>query len=64
MLAEPTDALSWSGNICLDRAEVLGLANCRKEAVEAVERAIALFERKRNVVSAAQARSVLSELSG
>jgi ATP/maltotriose-dependent transcriptional regulator MalT len=63
-LAEPTDALNWSGNICLDRAEVLWLAGRLENAAEAARRAIELFEQKRNVVSAARARSLLSELSG
>ena len=63
-LAEPTDAFNWSGNICLDQAEVLRLAGRPEDAAEAVGKAAELFEQKRNVVSTARARSLLSELSG
>ncbi|HEX6673669.1 MAG TPA: AAA family ATPase [Actinomycetes bacterium] len=41
-----------------DLAEVLGLAGKRNEAVEVLDRAIALYERKGNVVAAAKLKSL------
>jgi hypothetical protein len=45
-----------------DLAEVLSLANRPKEAAEALERALALHERKGNVVMAGRVRERLEEL--
>ncbi len=47
----------------LDLAEVLQAAGKPAEAVEAVEQAIELFERKGNVVGAKRARRLLAELA-
>jgi hypothetical protein len=41
---------------------VLGLAGRGEEAAGALEEAIALYERKGNVVSAARAKALLGEL--
>ena len=43
-------------------AEVLGLAGKPKEAATALEEAVALYERKGNVVSAAKTRALLEDL--
>jgi DNA-binding SARP family transcriptional activator len=60
-LAEETDALNLRAKVCLDRAEVLRLAGRPYEAVDAVEQAIELFERKGNVVAAKRASARLAE---
>jgi tetratricopeptide (TPR) repeat protein len=60
-LAEQTDALNSRAKVLLDRQEVLRLAGKDREAVEAVLRAIDLFEQKGNVVGARRARALLAE---
>jgi DNA-binding SARP family transcriptional activator len=62
-LAEKTDALNRRAKVLLDRAEVQRLAGRADEAGSAVEQAIALFERKGNVVAARKARAMLTELA-
>ena len=62
-LAEGTDALNDRAVVMLDVAEVLRLAGRPGDAAGFVERARGLFERKGNVVSAADARSLLDELA-
>ena len=62
-IAERTDALSDHGLVLLDLAEVMRRADRPAQAAEAVERALSLFERKGNRVSAEAARLLLSELT-
>jgi predicted ATPase/class 3 adenylate cyclase len=61
-LAEATDALNIRGFTLMDLAEVLRLSGRGGEAIPVVERAIALFDQKENVVSADRARRKLAEL--
>lgn len=58
-LAEQTDALNNRAKILLDRAEVLRLAGRAEEAAEYVERGLAQFEAKGNVVAAEHTRRLL-----
>jgi predicted ATPase/class 3 adenylate cyclase len=58
-IAEQTDDLNSQGRALMDLVEVLELAGRPDDAVAAVARAIELFERKGNVVSAQRARALL-----
>ena len=58
-IAERTDYLHWTAAYFMDLGEVLRLAGQFGEATQAVRRAVDLYERKGNVVSAARARAVL-----
>jgi tetratricopeptide (TPR) repeat protein len=60
-LAEQTDDINSQGRALMDLAEVLELAGRSKDAVAVVERALELFERKGNVVSAEKARAQLAQ---
>ena len=60
-LAKGTDGLTLHGDALLDLAEVLRAAGRPDEAEAAVERALALYERKGNVVSATRARAALAQ---
>jgi tetratricopeptide (TPR) repeat protein len=60
-LAAKTDALDDRGTVLLDLAEVLRLSDRVDEATTHVEKALSLFERKGNVISARHARSMLTE---
>jgi tetratricopeptide (TPR) repeat protein len=62
-LAEQTDMLNWHGRARADLAEVLSLAERDEEAASELERAIALYEQKGNVVAGAAARARLAELA-
>jgi tetratricopeptide (TPR) repeat protein len=55
-LIERTDLLTHQGDALLDLADVLGLAGRTDEAGEAARGALALYERKGNLVSAQRAR--------
>jgi class 3 adenylate cyclase/tetratricopeptide (TPR) repeat protein len=57
---EGTDALDLRGGAQLDLADVLVLAGRKDEARASAEAALGLFERKGNLVSAEEARSVLA----
>jgi hypothetical protein len=57
-LIEGTDALELRGGALLDLAEVLILAGRMREAQDSAEAALGFFERKGNVVSAEEARTV------
>jgi class 3 adenylate cyclase/tetratricopeptide (TPR) repeat protein len=58
-LVAPTDLLSHHGDAMLDLAEVLRTRSRRDEYQGAVLAALSLYERKGNVIGAAQARSLL-----
>ena len=60
--AAESDFLNGHADALVDYAEVLRLAGRRAEASSAVESAVALYELKGNVVSAARARALLDEL--
>jgi tetratricopeptide (TPR) repeat protein len=60
-IAEQTDDLNSQGRALMDLAEVLELASRPDEATQVVERALELFERKGNVVSAQKARALLAQ---
>jgi tetratricopeptide (TPR) repeat protein len=62
-LAARTDALSDHGEVLVDLAEVLLLAGKESAAAAQVERALGLFQRKGNRVSADAAKAMLSELT-
>jgi tetratricopeptide (TPR) repeat protein len=62
--AAESDFLNDHADALLDQAEVLRLGDRRAEASSAVESAVALYEQKGNVVSAAKARALLEELRG
>jgi class 3 adenylate cyclase/tetratricopeptide (TPR) repeat protein len=57
-----TDMTNDYGDALMDLAEVLELASKHAEAVDAIEQAIGLYERKGNVVMSERARSSLAEL--
>jgi tetratricopeptide (TPR) repeat protein len=61
-LGEETDMLNWHANALTDLAEVYVLAGRPEDGRAQLEQALALFERKGNLVSAANARSALAEL--
>jgi tetratricopeptide (TPR) repeat protein len=61
-MSEPTDLLYLRAAALADLAEVLRLAGRQKEAAFTLQQAIRLYERKGNVVSAARARTELSQL--
>ena len=54
-----TDFLFDRGTVHLDRAEVMELLGRHEEARAARERALAMFEEKGDLVSAARTRSLL-----
>jgi class 3 adenylate cyclase/DNA-binding SARP family transcriptional activator/tetratricopeptide (TPR) repeat protein len=62
-LAQAMDLLDESAKAIADLSEVLRLANRPKEATEALEGAIRLYELKGNVVSAERAQALIAELS-
>jgi tetratricopeptide (TPR) repeat protein len=62
-LMQETDALSAKARFSLDMAAILQAAGKPGEAVEAVERAIELFDRKGNAVGVKRARGQLAEIA-
>ncbi len=62
-IADGTDKIDWCANAYADLAEVLVLADEPAEAGAALERALALYERKGNLVLAERSRARLSELA-
>jgi tetratricopeptide (TPR) repeat protein len=62
-LAAQTDALNDRADVLLGLAEILQLAGRSKPAAARIEQALALCERKGNVVTARQARSMLNAIS-
>ena len=63
-LVSASDFLGFHGDVLLDLAEVLELADRSAEAATAAEEAVRLHERKGNVVSAGRARTRAAELRG
>jgi tetratricopeptide (TPR) repeat protein len=61
-LSEETDALNMQGEAYADLAEVLAVADRSNDAAEALEQALARYQRKENVVMAERARAHLGEL--
>jgi hypothetical protein len=61
-LLEETDSLNRRADSLLHLAGILEVVGKPGEAVEAVERAIDLFDRKSNVSGAKRARALLAEL--
>jgi len=61
--AAQSDFHNAHGDALMDLAEILLLAGRSNEAADALEEAIRLYEKKRNTVSAAKARTLL-EASG
>ena len=59
-LSDQTDALNDRAQVLLDLAEVLRLAGRHDDSLEAIARALALYERKGNAVAAERARSLRS----
>jgi DNA-binding SARP family transcriptional activator len=62
-MAEQTDALTLHGDVLLDVAEVLRLAERHAEAAAHIEHALNLFDAKENAASERIARSMLAELT-
>jgi tetratricopeptide (TPR) repeat protein len=60
--ADRTDMISFAGDAHVDLALVLARAGNRAEAIAELERALALYTEKGNVVSAARAGSILREI--
>jgi tetratricopeptide (TPR) repeat protein len=61
-LAAATEIVDLRGDALLGLAEVLRREGRNAEAAEALHEAIALWDAKRNVIYAAKARALLSEL--
>ncbi|HEU5216083.1 MAG TPA: adenylate/guanylate cyclase domain-containing protein [Gaiellaceae bacterium] len=61
-IADGTDKTDWCATAYADLAEVLDLVGEHEQASEALERALALYERKGNLVLAERTRSRLREL--
>ena len=59
-LAEPTDLLVIRADALLDLAEVMAMAGTPVDAGSAARRALELYERKGNLVSASRARAWLN----
>jgi len=59
-LAEQTDMIDQHADVLMDLAEVLELAS--KASCAALEQALALYERKGNLVMAERARARLADL--
>jgi tetratricopeptide (TPR) repeat protein len=62
-LSDSTDSPCQRADVLLDLAEVSRLSDNPDEAARAVERAVRLFDKKGDVVSAERARSLLDELA-
>jgi tetratricopeptide (TPR) repeat protein len=62
-LMEPTDAIDDHGDALVDLAEVLRLLGRADEGIEPLRRALALYERKENLVSASRARERIAHLA-
>jgi len=58
-LIEPTDALNFHGDALVNLSEVLRLVGRSAESAEPLTSALALYEQKQNLVSAANVRALL-----
>jgi ATP/maltotriose-dependent transcriptional regulator MalT len=63
-IAEGTDALNWHGDALCDLAEVLRNADRTREAAVALQEALTLYERKRNLPMVERVRQILRTLTG
>jgi tetratricopeptide (TPR) repeat protein len=63
-IATETDLLNFHAGALIDLAEVLRGAGHFKEAGDAADEALVLYERKGNVMSAAKTRALVAELEG
>ena len=63
-ICDGTEMLDAQGDVYADLAEVLALAGRPEDAAEALEQALARYERKGNVVMAARTRDRLERLRG
>ncbi len=61
-LGARTDYLNGHANALTSLAEILGLADEREQAAAAMEQALALYERKGNLVMAERIRDRLTDL--
>jgi thioredoxin-like negative regulator of GroEL len=61
-IADATDYLDAQGDAYFDLAEVLALAGKSEEAAEALEQALARYERKENLVMAGRTRQRLQAI--
>jgi hypothetical protein len=61
-IGEGTDMLSQQGDAHADLAEAMALGARTRDAAEALEQAIARYERKENIVMAERVRGRLAEL--
>jgi tetratricopeptide (TPR) repeat protein len=61
-IGEQTDMLDAQGDMYADLAEVLSLADRPQEAAEALEQALARYERKGNLVMAGRMRERLAAI--
>lgn len=61
-LAEPTHSPVLLGDACFDLGTAMALAGERAKATEAFNRALALYERKENLVMAERTRHELERL--
>jgi hypothetical protein len=64
ILSESTDALNLHGGALMNFAQVVAMTGEPVEATAAIAAALALFERKGNLVSAARARKALQATTG
>lgn len=62
-MAERTDWLNEHGGVLMDFAKVLLLTDQVADAIPLVQRALALYDEKGNIVSATKARKLLEELA-
>ena len=62
-IVERTDVLTDHGDVLVQLAHVLRAGDRHGEAVAAIERALALFDRKEDAASARRARSLLAEFA-
>jgi tetratricopeptide (TPR) repeat protein len=62
-IVERTDALTQHGEVLLDLAAALSMADRSGDAADCVEGALMLFASKENVASAGKARALLSEFA-
>jgi DNA-binding SARP family transcriptional activator/class 3 adenylate cyclase/tetratricopeptide (TPR) repeat protein len=62
-IADTTEMPNWQADVYADLAEVLSLAGRAQEAADALEQALARYERKENLVMAARIRTRLAGIA-